>query len=418
MRRISERFRIALPEGAIPFIPSAEKFLEYIGRPGGLAGQINHLARQHDRPVPDPKTLKKAVNEGVTPRIGEQIKEILRLGLAPEFQAFLTHPDLAPWLEVKLPHSGLAWLCMARGEHHRIFRGAIQETFTGKFIERRSEQELALLQSGQTIKESGASAQDIDEHWVETLIDFLSRRTRVSSALIRQALQTSAALKSGAVAPCKEQVGFVLSLYTRLRIDFYYQLLCNVSLDLSSWFKQKGDIEAHEHWLIKESFFGDMSPTLDGDRLMLPLERLLDSWRQGAAGRELLSWAEVAQRLPNPYGLDADKSRGRTQTVEAREATIRKNKQSRLREWRQGTRPAPEQLAQFVRNLFPKGNDGSLALMKAEVAVIWGAFIQDEWAVLEKYGLHEALRETLPAFESYPEYWAEYQSQAAKTIAA
>jgi len=71
-----------------------------------------------------------------------------------------------------------------------------------------------------------------------------------------------------------------------------------------------------------------------------------------------------------------------------------------------------------VQNLVPEENDVSFAMMKTDIACIWGAFLIDEWATFEKCGLIGALRETLPVFESFPAYWADYQSQAAKIIAA
>jgi len=120
----------------------------------------------------------------------------------------------------------------------------------------------------------------------------------------------------------------------------------------------------------------------------------------------------------DPYGLSANKSRARNQTVEAREADIRKNKQSRLREWRKGTRPAPDQLKQFMRNLMPEENDVSSAMMRADIAGIWGAFILEECETFKKCGLNHVLLDTLPAFERFPAYWANYRSQAAQIVTA
>ena len=339
-----------------------------------------------------------------------------------ENKLFMDGNYLAPWMETTLNHNGLAWLCMIRSEHLRIFQAdqADQpETFTEQFIKRRAEQEIGLLRAGLEIQKSSAATAVFEERWRETLIDFLPRHTGVESFHIEQGLQAAAALKSSTGQPRNDQAGLLLGLYTRLRIDFYYQLLCNVSLDLIRWFKEKDTIAGRERWLIENSLFGDMVPAFDGNSLMLPFERLLDTWRRGAAadGKDL-SWAKVAERLPDPYGLNANKSRARNQTVEAREAEIRKNKQSRLREWRQGTRPAPDQLQQFVRNLIPEENDVSFAMMKTDIACIWGAFILNEWATFEKCGLIGALHKTLPAFERFPAYWADHQSQAAQVVTA
>lgn len=415
---MAEKFRIGLPETAFPFIPSADKFLEYLGRPGGLAGMVNELGARLNQPLPDPKTVRKAVKEGVTPRSGEKIKDILASVLTPEMHDYITSSYLTPWMESSLNNNGLAWLCMSKGEHLRIFQTDYPETFTEQFVKRRAEQEMDLFQAGLDIQKSDATV--FEEQWREVLKVFLRNNTRVDSSCIETGLQAASTLKSSAGQSRREQAGLLLGLYTRLRIDFYYHLLCNVSLDLIRWFDEQNTLNNHDRqWLVEHSFFGDMVPAFDGSALTLPFERLLDTWRRSATkDRRGLPWAKIAECLPNPYGLDADKSRASYQTVEAREEDIRKNKKSRLREWRNGTRPDPEQLKQFIRNLVPEDNDVSLATMQADVAVIWGAFVLDEWTVFEKCGLHGALRDILPAFERFPVYWADYQAQAARILAA
>lgn len=420
---MTEKFRIGLPETALPFIPSADKFLEYLGRPGGLAAMINELGARLNQPLPDPKTIRKAVKEGVTPRSGEKIKDILASVLTPEMHDYVTSSYLTPWMESSLNNNGLAWLCMSKGEHLRIFQADHPETFTEQFVKRRAEQEMDLFQTGLAIQKSNATPAVFEEQWRETLRVFLRENTRVDSSYIEKGLQAAATLRSSPGQSRREQSGVLLGLYTRLRIDFYYHLLCNVSLDLSRWFDEQNTLnDQNRQWLVEHSFFGDMVPAFDGSALALPFERLLDTWRRSATkGHRVLPWAKIAECLPNPYGLDADKSRASYQTVEAREEDIRKNKKSRLREWRNGTRPDPDQLQQFIHNLVPEDSgdkDVSLAMMQANVAVVWGAFVLDEWAVFEKCGLHDALRGTLPAFECFPAYWADYQAQAARILAA
>lgn len=73
-------------------------------------------------------------------------------------------------------------------------------------------------------------------------------------ALIDHGFQIWASLKSGAIQPHEEQSGLLYGLYTRLRIDFYYQLLCNLSLDLIQWFKEIDGIAGHEQRIIENSF--------------------------------------------------------------------------------------------------------------------------------------------------------------------
>ena len=420
---MTERFRIGLPETAFPFIPPADKFLEYLGRPGGLAGMINELGARLNQPLPDPKTVRKAVKEGVTPRSGQKIKEVLASVLTPEMHDYITSPDLTPWMESSPNNNGLAWLCMSKGEHLRIFQTDYPETFTEQFVKRRAEQEMDLFQAGLDIQKSNVTPTVFQKQWRETLKIFLRDKTRVDSSHIETGLQAAATLQSSTGPARREQAGLLLGLYTRLRIDFYYHLLCNVSLDLTRWFNEQNTLNNHDRqWLVEHSFFGDMVPAFDGSALTLPLERLLDTWRRNATqDRREVSWAKIAECLPNPYGLDADKSRASYQTVEAREEDIRKNKKSRLREWRNGTRPDSDQLQQFIQNLVPEDSedkDVSLATMQANVAVIWGAFVLDEWAVFDKCGLHGALSDTIPAFERFPAYWADYQAQAARILAA
>jgi hypothetical protein len=416
---MAEKFRIGLPGTTFPFIPPANKFLEHMGMPGGIADVINSLGASLDQPLPDPKTVRKAVNEGVPSGSFNRIQGMMDSVLSPEMHDYVTGPYLAPWMETKLHHNGLAWLCMTKGYHLRIFQADQPQTFTEQFIERRAEQELELFQAGLEIQKYSAAPEFFEERWRETLTDFLPRHTKVEPVHIANGLQASADLKTSTGQSRSHQAGRLLGLYTRLRVDFYYQLLCNVSLDLIRWFKEKDTIAGREQWLIENSLFGDMVPAVDGNRMMLPFERLLDTWRRKATpDNKDLSWAQIAQCLPNPFGEDEITSLPRGQTKEEREANIRKNKKSRLREWRDGTRPKSDQLKQFVQNLVPEENDVSFAMMKTDIACIWGAFLIDEWATFEKCGLIGALRETLPVFESFPAYWADYQSQAAKIIAA
>jgi len=417
---MAERFRIGLPETAFPFIPPADKFLEYLGRPGGMAAIINELGVRLDKPLPDPKTVRKAVKQGVTARSGEKIKEILESIATPEMYEYLTSSYLAPWMETSFSNNGLAWLCMIKGEHLRFFEADHPETFTEKFLKRRAEQEMVLFETAREIQKQGDPESAIEELWWETLKPFLRENTLVGSSHIDIALQAAADFKSSTGQSRREKAGLLLGLYARIRIDFYYHLLCNASLDIIQWCKENGTLDSYDRqWLVENSFVGDMVPTFDGEAMTLPFERLLDAWR-GRITKDgsKLPWVEVADRLPNPYGLGVDQSRSPRQTVEDRKENIRRNKKSRLREWRNGTRPSAEQLQQFIRNLIPEDKSVLMAHTRAELAAIWGAFILDEWRAFEKCGLNDALRQTLPAFERFPVYWAGYKSQAAKILAA
>jgi hypothetical protein len=349
----------------------------------------------------------------------DQIKSILDTVASPEMYDYVTSPYLKPWMETKMRQNGLAWLSMARGMHLKNYPPGRPDTFTERFIKRRAEQEIALLQSGKKIQMDSPSA-FFDEYWAQALHDFLLKNTKVEPAFIDRGIQAWAVLDPKKDQPNQEHVGFLLGLYTRLRIDFYYQLLCNLSLDLIQGFKEGEGVSGHEQWLIENSFFGDMVPVFDGYTLTLPFERLLDTWRRNVApGGKDISWAKIAQSLPNPQGRDLkSQSLAPKQTRDDRNAAIRKNKQSRLREWRKGTRPKPEQLEEFFRNLTVDESSASSAIMRADIACNWGAFILDERKSFESYGLLDALNETLPAFELYPSYWADYKTQAAQIVAA
>jgi len=417
---MAERFRIGLPETAFPFIPPTDKFLEYLGRPGGMAAIINELGARLDKPLPDPKTVRKAVKEGVTSRSGEKIKEVLTSIATPAMHEYVTGSYLAPWMETKLSNNGLAWLCMIKGEHLRLFDADHSETFTEKFLKRRAEQEMSLLETAREIQKQGATESAIEELWWKTLKPFLRENTLVGSSHIDIGLQAAADFKSSTGQSRREKAGLLLGLYARIRIDFYYHLLCNASLDIIQSCKEDDTLDNHYGlWLVENSFVGDMVPTFDGEAMTLPFERLLDAWR-GRITKDgsKLPWVKVAERLPNPYGLDPDLSRSPHQTVEERKEDIRRNKKSRLREWRNGTRPTAEQLQQFVSNLIPEDGNVPMASARAEIAVTWGVFILDEWKTFEKRGLNNALRQTLPAFERFPVYWANYKSQAARILAA
>jgi hypothetical protein len=418
---MAEKIRIGLLESEFPFMPPANKFLAYLGMPGGIAGVVNKLSRRPEQPpLIDPKTVRKAVRDGVSPRSFAQIKGILDSVATPEIYEYINSPYLLPWMETTLRQNGLSWLSIIRGTHLRVFQALRPDTFTERFIKRRAEQEMELIQTGQEIRENSPSPEVFDQRLCEYLIDFFKQHTEVEPALIDQGLQVWAASKSRMAQPHKDEAGLLYGLYTRLRIDFYYQLLCNLSLDLIQWFKESDGIGKHEQWLIENSLFGEMVPTSDGRNLTLPFKQLLDTWRQNAApGGGVLSWAKFAQRLPDPQGIDPEKqSLAPGQTRDDRKAAISKNKQSRLREWRQGTRPQPDQLEQFVQNLAPDGADVQSLIMITNIACSWSAFILDELALFEDYDLTGALHETRQAFALYPSYWADYKTQAAQIMTA
>jgi len=418
---MAEKIRIGLPESAFPFMPPPDKLVAYLGMPGGIAGIVNKLSDQPGqlRRI-DPKTVRKAVREGVSPRSFEQIKGIIESVVTPEIYEYINSPDLAPWAETTLPQNGLSWLCLTEGFHIRAFQGQRRQTQTECFIKRRAEQEMELLQTCRKIRKNSPSPEIFHNRGCEYVIDFLKQHTEIDPTLITSALQAWPLLESKTIQPNNESIGLLLSLYTRLRIDFYYQLLCNVSLDLIQWFKEHDGIGEHGQWLIENSLFGDMVPKLEADKLILPFEKLMDAWRRNAApdGSDL-SWADIARCIPNPQGVEPGKqSLAPGQTRDDRVAAIEKNKKSRLREWRQGTRPKRDQLEQFIQNLVPNGNDASSAILRADISCVWGKFILDELAVFEKLGLENTYRETLAAFELYPCYWANYKAQAAQIIAA
>tara|TARA_B100002003_G_scaffold116225_1_gene107378 strand:- start:3301 stop:4554 length:1254 start_codon:yes stop_codon:yes gene_type:complete len=417
---MAERIRIGSTETAFPFIPSADKFLEYLGKPGGMAGLINALGKHLNHPLPDPKTVRKAVKEGVSPRSAAKITNMLEAVPSPELRDYINSSELAPWIETSLNNNGLAWLCLTKGASLQIFPSDSPDTFIERFVRRRAELEMELLRSGLELRESNISRSGCEEKWRDRVKGFLKANTLVDFCHIEKGLQAAGTIKASAGDARREQLGLLLGLYTRIRIDFYYQLLSNISLDLIRWYAEQGTLRSHEkQWLVDNSFFGDMLPVFDGERLTLPFERLLDTWRKGAGvnGQDL-SWGQIAEHLPDPYGLDATESLARNQTVEERRERVRENKKSRLLEWRNGTRPKPEQLSEFVRNLTPREDDVPLTEMKLDIACIYGAFILDELGNFQKCGLINALNDTLPAFESYPTYWAKYRSQAAKILAA
>jgi hypothetical protein len=418
---MAEKIRIGLPESAFPFMPPASKFMEYLGMPGGLAGVVNTLSRRSEKPLLiDPKTVRKAVRDGVSPRSFTPIKDILDSVSTPEIFEYINSSYLSPWMNTKLRQNGLSWLSIVRGTHLRVFQTPRPDTFTEQFIKQRAEQEMENLQTGLEMKKNNPSSGDFDQRWREYLVGFFKQHTEIEPYFIDQGFQIWASLQSGSTQPNKEQAGFLYGLYTRIRVDFYYQLLCNLSLDLIQWFKKCGGAAGHEQWLIESSLFGDMLPVLNGQKRTLPFEQLLGTWRQTAApGGEILPWAKMAQNLPNPQGIDIEKqSLAQGQTREDRKAAISKNKQSRLREWRHGTRPKPDQLEHFLQNLTTDENAVSSGMMRADIACIWGAFILDELAFFEKNDLSSGLQATLPAFALYPSYWAKYKTQATQIVTA
>jgi len=120
---MAEKIRIELPESTFPFMPPASNFMAYLGIPGGIASVVNKLSRRPEQPpLIDPKTVRKAVRDGVSPRSFAQIKGILDSVATPEIYEYIDSPYLLPWMETTLRQNGLSWLSIIRGSIFEFFR--------------------------------------------------------------------------------------------------------------------------------------------------------------------------------------------------------------------------------------------------------------------------------------------------------
>tara|TARA_R110001583_G_scaffold176848_2_gene331682 strand:- start:833 stop:1405 length:573 start_codon:yes stop_codon:yes gene_type:complete len=182
---MAEKIRIGVPASDFPFVPPADKFMAYLGLPGGVAGVVNKLSNRSTPSMRiDPKTVRKAVRDGVSPRSFEQIKGILDSIVSPEIYEYINSDYVKPWMETTLPQNGLSWLSIARGFHFRALIKAKSETHVERFIKRRAELEMELLRNGQKIQERSSTSEAFDESWCAYLIDFLKQHTEVEPFLI------------------------------------------------------------------------------------------------------------------------------------------------------------------------------------------------------------------------------------------
>ena len=95
---------------------------------------IRNLGTKLEPPLLDPKTVRKAVKEGVSFRSFNKIKGMLESVASPEMHDYLTAPYLAPWMATTLHNNGLAWLCLVRGYHLWFFQVDQPKKFTEQFI--------------------------------------------------------------------------------------------------------------------------------------------------------------------------------------------------------------------------------------------------------------------------------------------
>lgn len=411
---MAKRIRMWLPEATIPFLPPPGEFLRIMGLSGGLGGIVRHQAAKNGLSVPDAKTLRNSEKSGVSLRTARQVKEVLLEGVSEDLQKTLEgNVEVEPWLEVGLRCNGLAWSAMIPGFRDSVGLSDHRVTHTENLVRERARQELEFLRGCREIID-GCTGSAANEKIAELATNFLSTNTKISREKIYSAF-TSAEddLKSS-----KSDSSFhVYSLWTHLKVDFYYRLLCTLSLDLMERFVGTQDISEHRHWLIRDGCFGNLSPGVEADGLIMPFEMLLRSWREhDTKNGEPPTWADIARCLPDPYNLSPEESLAKGQTVSERGADIRKNKKSRLREWRKGVRPQTEQLEAFVRCLVSEDGDDSFAQLKARLAVAWGDFINSERSAYKKVGFEEQFANVLPAFASYEVYWSDYRAHAEKIL--
>ncbi|WP_449284423.1 hypothetical protein [Marinobacter sp. PE14] len=395
------RSNLLLKPSPLPFIPPFGEAVKLLGVPSSLSGAVNHLSRKHQEDLPvSEKTLRKASVSPVTHATAEKIGKFL-LGKLP-YQTDQDEVDCLhePWQSVRALNNGYSWHAGVLYPIKKLKVGADYDlTRFLRFIESRCEQELEILGALKEMEGQRTARRDVEITWYE----FLTSTTEIAENEIADGLP---ALVQWCTGESLEDLELLKlnRLFLRLTVDFYYSVVACLDYDLSNPLREQ---EVADKRLWDVGLFGTLVPTNSAQNFRQPIDILLDEWRTvfATSPGERLSWAEMYQKLPYPFGVPPEK-RADFACVEDAIKEVNEIRKSRLYAWRRGEkRPTKEQADVFVRNLVPAGYDDWWACLRFYWANALGRLIESERIRNEQW---LSATEVVSVFESYDRYWLRF----------
>jgi hypothetical protein len=406
---MKDRVLVAYPASELPFVPPFEQFLKLLGFNSGMSGMVKEIGLEAGKVPPSEKTLKTAFKHTVTRSTAERIRDIMMLRIPEGEDLNELEKSLEPWDNLKLRSNGASWYPAISGLRKWTLKDRFPNCRAEQFIYRRINEEYRFLSKVKPIVSSPvrtAQERKIPENAMKQLL--------IDHTFVDQEL-----LEKASVLPlsAEEAPQILTALWREIRTDFYYQLMCNLSLDIIDRFRDLGIQSPSKQELLEKGLMGSLAPRLDLDgKIIYPFARLLERWTHSFSGNpeKPMTWQQLSKAMPHAHDekvkqLDPD-------SVEYKDLQeiAKQTRKRRLREWRGGVSPSDEQLYQFVVNLVPKDEDAYYTWLIARIAVMWGRFIDEE-----SLGLEEGNADLMSGLMfRYQDVWAHYKDQAADLLAA
>lgn len=407
---MKDRVLMAYPPSELPFLPPFEEFLRLSGFAAGMPGLIREIGAQLNKVPPSEKTLKKAFTNPVTRSTANRIQDIVAARLPNYVDLETVTEKFKPWEELQLRSNGASWFPAIISIRDFCLKDRFPNARAERFIHDRISAEYDFLVEVKRIA-LNPSGDKLDNELKEgAMRKLLYEHTLVDKDLIEKASRVRI---SDPQRPMIEQ-----RFWQDIRIDFYYNLLSELSLDILQRFKEVGLCSKGADEMVSKGLMGLLAPKRGSDsRVHYPFAQLLERWRivYSKEADKQLSLRELSKAIPHPSDERLDKlSPGSLEYRDLKEVAMATRKK-RLREWQDGVCPQDEQLESFIKNLIPEGENGYYAWLIAHISIIWGRFIDQEVQRHDANGALYPLDEGL--LFRYHDIWKHYRDQAADILA-
>lgn len=407
---MKDRVLMVYPSSEIPFLPPFEEFLRLIGFGSGMPGLIRDLGLQLGKVPPSDKTLQSAFSKPVTRSTANRIQDIFAAKLPDNFDLDKFTEKLKPWEDLKLRSNGASWYPALLFLREFSLKDRFPNSRAERFIHDRINAEYDFLDEIKRIAIKPDQTKTDKALQEAAMKRLLHEYTFVDNDLIEMA---SKVRMSDPDRPQIEQ-----QFWQDIRIDFYYRLLSNLSLDIMERFQELGIDSKGSDEMNSQGLMGILAPKRDSDlRILFPFAQLLEKWKTVFSDdpNKPLTWRELSKAIPHPNdekmaGLDPTSQ----DYKDLRDAAMDTRK-TRLKEWRNGVLPRDEQLLRFVEDLLPEDRDGHYAWLVAHLSLIWGRLINQEMERYEGAGSLYDLNDGL--LFRYHDIWKHYRDQAADILA-
>ncbi|KAE8543764.1 hypothetical protein F6453_3901 [Marinobacter nauticus] len=410
--------RVMLPPLDVFFLPHVSDFLRIVlGDSGSFPRLVESMANAAGIKAPHRSTLKKAEQEPITLSVATKIQNVWQASI-PDHQLLKSIEAVAqPWNALRLKNNGSSWKASMLGAERSKIGSTLKGSRVASFIEKRIAQEKLFLDwvKRETSRQPDEQAQPTV--WVRQGQEFLRDNTFLDSELTSLIAEIDHSAKDPTSMEWQRGVSVLRLVNHQLRIDFYYTLLCELSLDVADYLAVNGVYEAHREQMVAWGFAGDIAP---GSRSLepkkdRPLVWLLEVWRNRLSelAGEKVTVRKMASYLPLPDDCTED------EFLSYSSETPGDHKYRRFKKWRNGEIPDQSDLETFIARLCAgHDSDHYLAWMKAQAALAWGRLINEEEDTLASIFIKHPEFQCFNAIGSYSKYWNRYQKQAADIAAA